>query len=91
MSRGPNNIPQNPYSNSPIQNNAGSGGRLRAGQQVADPLGNIFILPRQLDVGLCQGCRNIYGGNGAHGHQHEHQNAHNHSHAPTAPSHQVSY
>jgi hypothetical protein len=26
-----------------------------------DPMGNIFILPRQLDVGLCQGCKNIYG------------------------------
>ena len=31
------------------------------GGVAADPLGNIFILPRQLDVGLCQGCRNIYG------------------------------
>ena len=86
MPRGPNNIPQNPYPNSPIPNNASSGNRLRAGQ-VADPLGNIFILPRQLDMGLCQGCRNVYGGNGAHA---QHQNAHNHAQAQTTPSHQVS-
>ena len=52
------------YSNSPLSNSGGS--RLRA----ADPMGNIFILPRQLDVGLCQCCRNIYGAKDDHHHHH---------------------
>ena len=28
-----------------------------------DSMGNIFILPRQLEVGLCQNCKRLFGGN----------------------------
>ena len=27
-----------------------------------DSMGNIFILPRQLEVGLCQNCKRLFGG-----------------------------
>ena len=46
----------NAYASSPQLN---QGGRFRS---RADPQGNIFILPRQLDVGLCHNCQHLYGG-----------------------------
>ena len=31
-----------------------------------DSMGNIFILPRQLEVGLCQNCKRLFGGGPHH-------------------------
>lgn len=58
-----------------------SGGRIRA-----DPMGNIFIVPRQMDpVGVCQCCRNAYG---SHDHYHQH---HAHVSPDLAELHQGQY
>ena len=50
-----NGMPQNPQYNQYPQYTS-SISPIRG--VAADPLGNLFILPKQLDVGLCHGCRN---------------------------------
>ena len=49
-----------------------------------DQLGNIFILPRHLEVGLCQNCKKLFGGGGST-HQNVSPSSPDSHHCPMAP------
>ena len=66
----------NQSNQSSLINSSRFGGGSRQSRQSrqhnnADPLGNIIILPKQLEVGLCSGCHNIFGGQHQNGHHHQ--------------------
>ena len=75
MRQQPASIPTNQSS---LMNSSRFGGGSRNSQPRQsrqhynpDPLGNVIILPKQLEVGLCSGCHNIFGGQHQNGHHHQ--------------------
>ena len=64
---------------------AGGGGQTTGSRPGRpDSLGNIIILPKQFEVGLCQGCHNIFDGGVPPDVQQHHR-----QHPPPPPTHQV--